>query len=147
MASEYNYAQYLRAITLETLSGGDKGERAYRHYLFNVSCGKFMNTLLLLTLRKAKALETFELVSPSQGRTRLWLMFVFLGGIFVLSSAGQCSRHYIRSKRCSIFSFECKRVTPFTKLPQASHFPRHPKMLCMELISVLMTLLRLFMLQ
>ena len=58
--SEYDYAQYLREIILETLSGGDKGERAYRHYHYNVSCGKFMNTLLLLTLRKARTLETFK---------------------------------------------------------------------------------------
>ncbi|CZR69242.1 uncharacterized protein PAC_19142 [Phialocephala subalpina] len=60
VTSDYDYAQYLREITLETLSGGDKGERAYRHYLYDVSCGKFMNTLLLLTLRKARALETFK---------------------------------------------------------------------------------------
>ncbi|PMD47972.1 hypothetical protein L207DRAFT_416786 [Hyaloscypha variabilis F] len=60
VTSEYDYAKYLREIVLETLSGGDKGERAYRHYLYDVSCGKFMNTLLLLTLRKARALETFR---------------------------------------------------------------------------------------
>jgi hypothetical protein len=62
VTSEYDYSQYLREIVLETLSGGDKGERAYRHYLYDVSCGKFMNTLLLLTLRKAKSLETFRSV-------------------------------------------------------------------------------------
>ncbi|KAF8849293.1 hypothetical protein BDZ45DRAFT_604593 [Acephala macrosclerotiorum] len=60
VTSDYDYAQYLREITLETLTGGDKGERAYRHYTYDVSCGKFMNTLLLLTLRKARALETFR---------------------------------------------------------------------------------------
>ncbi|KAM3067656.1 hypothetical protein ACMFMF_009650 [Clarireedia jacksonii] len=58
--SDYNYARYLKEIILETLTGGDKGERMYRHYLYDESCGKFMNTLLLLTLRKAKALETFR---------------------------------------------------------------------------------------
>jgi hypothetical protein len=58
--SEYDYAQHLKEIVLETLSGGDKGERTYRHYLYEMSCGKFMNTLLLLALRKAKALETFK---------------------------------------------------------------------------------------
>lgn len=47
---------------METQSGGDKGERAYRHYLSDQSCGKFMNTLLLLTLRKARVLETFRYV-------------------------------------------------------------------------------------
>ncbi|KAK2630646.1 hypothetical protein QTJ16_001466 [Diplocarpon rosae] len=58
--SEYNYAQYLKELILETQSAGDKGERTYRHYHYDVSCGKFMNTLLLLTLRKAVALETFR---------------------------------------------------------------------------------------
>lgn len=58
--SEYDYAQYLKEIMLDTLSGGEKGERAYKDYTFDVSCGKFMNTLFLLTLRKAKALETFR---------------------------------------------------------------------------------------
>ncbi|OBT91204.1 hypothetical protein VE02_00343 [Pseudogymnoascus sp. 03VT05] len=58
--SEYDYARYLKEIVLESLSGGAKGERAYRQYTNDVSCGKFMNTLFLLTLRKAKALETFK---------------------------------------------------------------------------------------
>ncbi|PQE20195.1 f-box domain-containing protein [Rutstroemia sp. NJR-2017a BBW] len=58
--SDYNYARYLKEIILETLTGGDKGERMYRHYLYDESCGKFMNTLFLLALRKAKALETFS---------------------------------------------------------------------------------------
>ena len=62
VTSDYDYAKYLREIILEPLSGGDKGERAYRQYLYDVSCGKFMNTLLLLTLRRAKALETFKYV-------------------------------------------------------------------------------------
>ena len=60
VTSDYNYARHLREIILESLSGGDKGEHAYRQYTYDVSCGKFMNTLLLLTLRKAKALETFK---------------------------------------------------------------------------------------
>ncbi|KAF4633395.1 hypothetical protein G7Y89_g4716 [Cudoniella acicularis] len=60
VTSEYDYAKYLKEIVLEPLLGGDKGERAYRHYMYDVSCGKFMNTLFLLTLRKARALETFR---------------------------------------------------------------------------------------
>jgi hypothetical protein len=60
VTSEYNYARHLREIILETLSGGSKSEAAYRNYMYDVSCGKFLNTLLLLTLRKAKALETFK---------------------------------------------------------------------------------------
>ena len=69
MTSDYDYAKYLREIILETLSGGDKGERAYRDYTYNTSCGKFMNTLLFLTLGKAKAVETFKLVP--QGRSSI----------------------------------------------------------------------------
>lgn len=60
VTSEYDYAKYLKEIVLETLSAGAKGEKAYRQYTSDLSCGKFMNTLFLLTLRKAKALETFK---------------------------------------------------------------------------------------
>ncbi|KAI1090651.1 hypothetical protein F5B19DRAFT_316337 [Rostrohypoxylon terebratum] len=58
--SDYNYAQYLREISLDTLSVGDRAEAAYKPYLANVSCGKFLNTLLLLTLRKAQSLDAFR---------------------------------------------------------------------------------------
>ncbi|KAL2132136.1 hypothetical protein VTI74DRAFT_4171 [Chaetomium olivicolor] len=60
VTSDYDYARYLRALSFDTLYLGDKAELAYRPYLANLSCGKFMNTLLLLTLRKAKALESFR---------------------------------------------------------------------------------------
>ncbi len=60
VTSDYNYAKHLRDISLDTLSTGSKAELAYKSYLFSVSCGKFMNTLLLLTLRKAKSLDTFR---------------------------------------------------------------------------------------
>ncbi|EAQ88272.1 hypothetical protein CHGG_04891 [Chaetomium globosum CBS 148.51] len=59
VTSDYNYAQCLRSLTFDTLYMGDKAEGAYRPYSANLSCGKFMNTLLLLTLRKARALESF----------------------------------------------------------------------------------------
>ncbi|KAJ8059340.1 hypothetical protein OCU04_012297 [Sclerotinia nivalis] len=59
VTSDYDYSQHLKEIILEPLNGSQKGELAYRPYLYDTSCGKFMNTLLLLTLRKAKALETF----------------------------------------------------------------------------------------
>ncbi|KAI1415806.1 hypothetical protein F5Y13DRAFT_155348 [Hypoxylon sp. FL1857] len=58
--SDYNYAKHLREISLDTLSVGDRAEAAYKPYLATVSCGKFMNTLLLLTLRKAQSLDTFR---------------------------------------------------------------------------------------
>lgn len=60
VTSEYDYAKHLRDLSLDTLSTGEKAENAYKPYLFSVSCGKFMNSLLLLTLRKAKALESFR---------------------------------------------------------------------------------------
>ncbi|KAI5926641.1 hypothetical protein F4810DRAFT_479740 [Camillea tinctor] len=60
VTSEYNYAKHLRDLSLDTLSAGDKAEVAYKPYLASVSCGKFMNTLLLLTLRRAKSLDTFR---------------------------------------------------------------------------------------
>jgi hypothetical protein len=60
VTSEYDYSKYLREIILEPSSGEQLAEHVYRDYLSDVSCGKFMNTLLLLTLRRAKALETFR---------------------------------------------------------------------------------------
>ncbi|KAF9869549.1 F-box domain-containing protein [Colletotrichum karsti] len=60
VSSDYNYAQHLRDISLDTLSAGEKAEAAYKPYLYSASCGKFMNTLLLLTLKNAKSLETFR---------------------------------------------------------------------------------------
>ncbi|KAI1503059.1 hypothetical protein F5X99DRAFT_376643 [Biscogniauxia marginata] len=60
VTSDYNYAKHLRDLSLDTLSAGDKAEIAYKPYLASVSCGKFMNTLLLLTLRRAKLLDTFR---------------------------------------------------------------------------------------
>ncbi|OTB03778.1 hypothetical protein M426DRAFT_262879 [Hypoxylon sp. CI-4A] len=60
VTGEYDYAKHLREISLDTLSVGDRAEAAYKPYLATVSCGKFMNTLLLLTLRKARSLDTFR---------------------------------------------------------------------------------------
>lgn len=62
VSSYYDYAKYLKEIVLEPTNGGDKGERAYRYYMYDSSCGKFMNTLFLLALRKARMLELFKLV-------------------------------------------------------------------------------------
>ncbi|THV48297.1 hypothetical protein BGAL_0257g00130 [Botrytis galanthina] len=60
VTSDYDYSKYLRHIILEPLNGSLKGQLIYRPYLHDTSCGQFMNTLLLLTLRKAKALEAFK---------------------------------------------------------------------------------------
>ncbi|KFA72508.1 hypothetical protein S40288_06655 [Stachybotrys chartarum IBT 40288] len=58
--SPYNYAQHLRDLSMDTLSAGVKGEVSYSSYLYSASCGKFLNTLLLLTLKRAKSLEGFR---------------------------------------------------------------------------------------
>ncbi|QSZ29940.1 hypothetical protein DSL72_004458 [Monilinia vaccinii-corymbosi] len=60
VTSDYDYARYVRKIILEPLTGGVKSENAYRSLTFNTACGRFMNTILRLTLRKAHALETFK---------------------------------------------------------------------------------------
>ena len=60
--SPRDYGQYLRELSMDTLSAGSKGEHAYDAYLYNTSCGKFLNTLLYLTLKRAKSLEAFQYV-------------------------------------------------------------------------------------
>lgn len=60
--SEYDYAKHLRDLSMDTLSSGLKGERSYQPYLYSSSCGKFFNSLLFLTLKKAHFLETFRYV-------------------------------------------------------------------------------------
>ena len=60
VTSKHNYAQYLKDVSFDTYYLGDKAEGSYRPYLANLSCGKFLNTLLLLTLRKARGLEAFK---------------------------------------------------------------------------------------
>lgn len=61
--SDYDYAKHLKDLSMDTLSAGVKGELSYQSYLYSASCGKFLNTLLCLTLKKAKALEAFRLVA------------------------------------------------------------------------------------
>ncbi|KAK8929672.1 hypothetical protein VCV18_002336 [Metarhizium anisopliae] len=58
--SEYNYAQHLLDLSMDTLSAGVKGEHSYQPYLYSASCGKFLNTLLYLTLKRAHSLESFR---------------------------------------------------------------------------------------
>jgi hypothetical protein len=70
VTSDYDYGKHLRDLSLDTLSAGDKAETAYKSYLYHLSCGKFMNTLLLLTLRKARSLESFKYVLSTQSQSR-----------------------------------------------------------------------------
>lgn len=63
--SDYDYARHVRDVSLDTLSAGDKAELSYKSYLASQSCGKFMNTLVLLMLRKANTLEKLRYVAPA----------------------------------------------------------------------------------
>ncbi|KAL2171709.1 hypothetical protein VTG60DRAFT_2005 [Thermothelomyces hinnuleus] len=58
--SDYNYARYLRRMTFDTVTLDSTAAVSYRPYHSTLSCGKFMNTLLLLALRKAQSLESFK---------------------------------------------------------------------------------------
>lgn len=61
VTSEHDYAKYLKQLSMDSYSGGDRGERAYKPYSYELSCGRFMNTLLYLALKRARALEKFQL--------------------------------------------------------------------------------------
>ncbi|KAF3767730.1 hypothetical protein M406DRAFT_97997 [Cryphonectria parasitica EP155] len=58
--SDYNYANHIRDITLDTVLRGEKAEIPYKLTLGVRCVERFLNTLLLLTLRKAKALERLK---------------------------------------------------------------------------------------
>ncbi|KAI1381962.1 hypothetical protein F4677DRAFT_400401 [Hypoxylon crocopeplum] len=60
VSSDYDYAKHLRQINLDTLSVGERAAAAHKPYSAGLSCGKFMNILFLLTIRKATALDTFR---------------------------------------------------------------------------------------
>ena len=62
--SDYNYAAHLKDLSMETVSTGFKAEVSYQPYLYSASCGKFLNSLLHLTIKRAKALEVFRFVDP-----------------------------------------------------------------------------------
>ncbi|TVY82215.1 hypothetical protein LSUE1_G007323 [Lachnellula suecica] len=91
VTSDYDYARYLKDIVLEPMNVGDKGERAYRYYTYDSSCGKFMNTLFLMTLRKARTLETFKLVLTSARES--YMLTRPADGTSAWRSAVQYSRH------------------------------------------------------
>lgn len=58
--SDYNYAGHIKEISMDTLSTGEIAEKASREFKYEYSCGKFLNTLLLGTLKKIRALETLR---------------------------------------------------------------------------------------
>lgn len=56
-------AQYLKSIRFDA-PRGKMGEREATTYSYERSCGKFLSTLLLLAIRQAKGLATFQYVIP-----------------------------------------------------------------------------------
>ncbi|PGH15918.1 hypothetical protein AJ79_02085 [Helicocarpus griseus UAMH5409] len=58
--SDYNYAAFLKEISLDTVHSGDAGERAASEFKYEYSCGKFLNTLFLATIKRIAALESFR---------------------------------------------------------------------------------------
>ncbi|XWW95551.1 hypothetical protein V2A60_003512 [Cordyceps javanica] len=85
--SEYDYARHLRDLSMDTLSSGLKGERSYQPYLYSSSCGKFFNTLLFLTLKKAQFLESFRYAYSSPPPSHAHLLTVkFTAGMCESSS-------------------------------------------------------------
>lgn len=98
---------------LEPMNAGDKGEHAYRYYMYDSSCGKFMNTLFLLALRKARSLETFKWVLLP--RERRYVLTFSADGISEWNSVGRSSKPYIKFELSRIYIFACKRGTPCTK--------------------------------
>lgn len=111
--SEYNYAAHLKTIVMETTGSGDKSERAYRHYHYNQSCGKFMNTLFYLTLRRARSLESFKYVCiPS----RSYHILTFQDGTFVLSLADKSSERCTKYQISDTYTYECSMALQATKL-------------------------------
>ena len=57
--SDYNYAGYIKKIEMDTAYAADAGERACREFSYEYSCGKFLNSLLLATIKRVRALDTF----------------------------------------------------------------------------------------
>lgn len=59
-SSEYSYASFVKEIHVTSTALGDRGERAYRDYLYTSSCGKFLNLTLLTVLKRVTVLESFD---------------------------------------------------------------------------------------
>ena len=62
--SEHNYGQYVKVFVLSSseLDGNELQKRMASSYHFEEEANKFLNTALLLMLRKARTLEVFKYV-------------------------------------------------------------------------------------
>lgn len=63
--SDYNYAEYIRQISFERAHLPDPGRGEAREFTADngYTCGKFLNSLLLIVLKRVTGLESFKYVS------------------------------------------------------------------------------------
>ncbi|KAI9889772.1 MAG: hypothetical protein M1814_004974 [Vezdaea aestivalis] len=59
VTSKKQHSKHLKILKFDSPNTGKKGENDYKEFSYNVSCGKFMNTLLVLAMRHATGLESF----------------------------------------------------------------------------------------
>lgn len=57
--SDYNYAGHVKEVFVDTGYAAGKGEQTCRQFGYDLTCGKFLNTLLLATLKRTDSLEGF----------------------------------------------------------------------------------------
>jgi hypothetical protein len=57
--SDYNYAVHVKEVFVDTGYAAGKGEQACRQFGYDLTCGKFLNTLLLAVLKRTNSLEGF----------------------------------------------------------------------------------------
>ena len=57
--SDYNYAAHVKQVVVDTGYAASKGEQACRQFGYDLTCGKFLNTLLLAALKRTVCLEGF----------------------------------------------------------------------------------------
>ncbi|KLJ08112.1 hypothetical protein EMPG_16455 [Blastomyces silverae] len=58
--SDYNYAAYIKEISLDTVQNNRIGESVASEFKYGSSSGRFLNILLLGTIKKIVALESFR---------------------------------------------------------------------------------------
>ena len=58
--SDYNYAAHVKDVYVDTGYAAAKGEQACRQFGYDLTCGKFLNTLLLAVLKRTSGLEGFQ---------------------------------------------------------------------------------------
>jgi hypothetical protein len=59
-SSDFNYARYIKEISMDSAPAGSVVERQSRESKYEYSCSKFLNALLLATLKRVIALEKFR---------------------------------------------------------------------------------------